>query len=86
MFPRLRGLFYKHSSCYGVAKLMSTCREGSLRPLGTIKLLLSNLVIIHSDKMIEPAHSFLFEQREHDCQVHFFRDFISHFALPFDIK
>ena len=25
MFPRLRGLFCRHSSCYGVSKLMSTC-------------------------------------------------------------
>ena len=33
------------------------------------------------------AHSSLFEQREHDCQVHFFQDLIvNHFALPFDIK
>ena len=42
---------------------------------------------IHSDKITEPEHSSLFEQREHDFQVHFFEDFIvSHFALPFDIN
>ena len=66
---------------------MSTCWAGSLRPPGTIKLFLSNLLIIHSDKITEPEHSSLFEQREHDFQVHFFEDFIvSHFALPFDIN
>ena len=47
MFPRLRGLPCRNSSCYGVAKLMSTCWAGSLAKFTSFRTSLLVTLLCH---------------------------------------